>query len=107
MSQTELKDKEVETVDTKKSKKIKVPVDISKGLSFRQFLAIHKKLWTAVDMKRGTPGHTQLMRIWNSLAILFPEKCADMVIWDKEQTQDPKLMKNDLDLSELLKDLED
>lgn len=79
------------------------PVGAKEPISFRDFLAIHKKLWPAVDMKRGTPGHTQLMRQWNSLAILFPEKCKDVVVW--ADPQDPKLFDNDLNIPEIIKSL--
>lgn len=89
----------VDVSKSKKTKSTKAPVDVRKGISFRQFLAIHKKLWTGIEMSAGTPGHTQLMRQWNSMAIMFPEKCSDMIVW--EERQEPKLINNDLNLSEL------
>lgn len=65
-----------------------------KRLKFLEFLEIHASLLPQVNFFPGSPAMVDLFRGWNSLAILFPEKCADVVVWGKGET--PSFMSNDL-----------
>lgn len=86
------------------TKEVTLPVGVKGKMSFREFRDIHKKLWAGVDMTMGTVGHTQLMRTYNSFAIMFPEKCSDIIVWGDPKSP-PQSLSNDLNIPELLKDL--
>lgn len=111
---TEEEQSDDKSESTKKSKKSKsteekvlaaIGLPANQKMSFFQFKAIHKKLWGGVDDGVGTPGHIQLMRLWNSFAILFPEKCDKVIVWEDPKGR-PVMLHNDLNIPEILKDLE-
>lgn len=46
---------------------------------FAEFVAEHRKLLSAVSFQPGTPGFWDLARTWNTIAIMTPEACEDVV----------------------------
>lgn len=66
---------------------------------FREFLEIHASLLPAVNFAPGSTAFYDLIRLWNGLAVLFPEKCADVIVWEKGKMV--SATKNDLDLNEI------
>lgn len=63
-------------------------------MKFKEFLEYHQKRWSGVSHVPGSSGHTALMRLWNGLGFLFPNKCEDTIIW--ERGQNPELTPNEL-----------
>lgn len=76
----------------------------TKKIRFRQFLEIHASLMPAVQHHPGSPAFYDLMRLWNSLAFMFPEKCDNILVYPVGEN--PKAMPNDLKLFDALKTLE-
>jgi hypothetical protein len=58
-------------------------------MKFLDFLEGHKKLTPYIDFTPGTPGFVDLVRAWNTLAIMFPDMCEDAIIW--EIGRDPRI----------------
>lgn len=74
-----------------------------KKMMFREFLEIQASLMPAVNYAPGSSGFYDLLRAWNTEAILHPERCADVVVWEKGGQ--PTTMANDLDLKDIQKTL--
>lgn len=74
-------------------------------IKFREFLEIHASLMPGVNHAPGSPAFVDLLRGWNTTAILFPEKCADVIIWGKNGS--PVAMANDINVVDTLEALKD
>lgn len=70
-----------------------------KKMTFREFLEIQASLMPAINFAPGTTAFYDLLRAWNTIAILFPEKCANVIAWEKGGT--PAAMKNDLNIDDI------
>lgn len=70
-----------------------------KKMKFHEFLEIHASLLPAVSFAPGMIAYYDLIRSWNTIAILFPEKCEDVMVYEEGGV--PTSVKNDLNLEEL------
>lgn len=52
---------------------------LAKPKRFAEFVAEHRKLLPAISFQPGTPGFWDLARAWNTIAIMTPESCEDVV----------------------------
>jgi hypothetical protein len=64
-------------------------------MKFTEFVENHQKLMPKVkhEMDIGNPAIRILTRDWNTMAMMFPEKCDDVVIWNEDE-QVPRLVPN-------------
>ncbi len=72
-------------------------------LKFREFVEIQASLMPAVNFAPGSSAFYDLLRLWNGVAILFPEKCEDVVTWPKGGV--PTTFANDLEPGSVLSSL--
>ena len=75
----------------------------NKKMKFREFLEVQASLMPAVNFAPGSSAFYDLLRAWNTMAILQPERCADVVVWEKGGM--PTTMSNDLDIKDIQKTL--
>lgn len=76
-----------------------MPEHNNKKMRFTEFLEIHASLMPAVSFAAGSPAFIDLLRSWNTLAILFPDRCADVIVWGKGDM--PSVLANDIDVEQL------
>lgn len=69
-------------------------------MKFKEYIEIQGKLIKGISSAPGSPGFIDLVRSWNSLAVLFPEKCEDVILWPLGE--DPYAHKNDKTLDMIL-----
>lgn len=52
-------------------------------LKFRDFLELQASLLPAVSFAPGSIAFYDTVRTWNAYAIMFPERCADVIVWNE------------------------
>lgn len=49
--------------------------------TFKEFVDEHRKMAPRISYAVGTPGFFDLMRLWNTLAMLNPKEIGEVVVW--------------------------